>query len=344
MVVGANDAEGGRLKQLYVKDITPDLQGIICDWFLLTSKETKLTRGGKPYLNLRLSDKTGDIECKLWDADTIPADVGAAVKIEATAGEYNGKPQLTVNRLRLPIETERPQLDPGFFYPASEHDRDEMYGRILSTIENYTTGDIQRLLRAIFNDPEIAPLFHEAAAASSIHHAYIGGLAEHSLSLAEAGRMMAYHYSLDESLMIAGALLHDIGKLYELALNTRAVTRQGALLGHIAMGYKLVTWYCHKLRIDPKTAEMVEHMILSHHGTKEWGSPVLPAFKEALVFHNLDQIDAKLAAVDAAMKAPSDESEEFTAWIKATGSRFLRDTTRAVPTEEPKFDTIPTDA
>src|SRR6185437_5526874 len=219
------------------------------------------------------------------------------------------------------------EVDLADFFPASERNPDEMWAELRRIVAELENEHIRRLLDAFLDDPEIAPKYRIAPAAKTIHHAFRSGLLEHVLSLCALARRVADHYPwIDRELLVAGAVLHDIGKIHELSYERGfAYTAEGQLLGHIAIGVRMMA---EKLRafpdFPPELRNLLEHIILSHHGQLEFGSPKTPAFPEALLFHFLDDMDSKMECMRALLgKEPQSESL-FTPWSSALERVTLR--------------------
>ena len=255
-------------------------------------------------------------------ASVAPDDV---VKVQARAKSYNGKLELTVEKIRR-AEPEEYTLDD--FVPHTEKSIEELKRRLFEYVAAVKNPWIAGLLEAALDDPGVAGRFERAPAAKVMHHAYVGGLLEHVVSLCGLCGRMAEHYpELDLDLLIAGAVLHDIGKLDEMTYE-RAVqyTAEGELLGHILIGYELI---CRKIDaiegFPPQLKTLVLHIIASHHGQYEFGSPKLPMFREAVVFHYLDELDSRMGAIRRGLEAPVAEAEEiWSGRVAALGRRILR--------------------
>jgi 3'-5' exoribonuclease len=270
--------------------------------FLVQSKEIRQKKTGEPYLSLQLVDRTGDLDAKMWDnvaevMETFERD--DFIKVKGLLQVYNNRLQFTVHKLRRVEESE---VELGDFFPASKRDPAEMLAELRGLISGMTNAHLRALLEAFLDDPEIAGRYAKAPAAKFIHHAYLGGLLEHVLSLANLCRLVSQHYKdIDCDLLLTGAVLHDIGKIYELSYERSfGYTSDGQLLGHIAIGLRLIE---EKLRclpdFPPRLRTLVEHLVLSHHGSLEFGSPKLPLFPEALLLHFLDDLDAKMECMRA---------------------------------------------
>ena len=270
-------------KTRYVRDLRPHEN--ITDYFLVQSKDVRLKKDGDPYLAMVLSDRTGRLEAKMWEGiEEVVGTFDSAdfVKVQGLTQVYRHRPQITVQRLRRAEESEVRLAD---YLPHTEKDVDEMFGRLLAAVEEMQNPHLKRLLEAFLDDGEIAARLKTAPAAKSLHHAFIGGLLEHIISLLELAKHVAGHYELiDQDLLTTGIVLHDLGKIYELdAQRTFDYTDEGRLLGHITIVLRVLDRHCAAIEDFPaKWKLLVEHMILSHHGKYEFGSPKLPSFPEAL--------------------------------------------------------------
>jgi 3'-5' exoribonuclease len=313
------------MKSVFVTAIVPNEP--ITTHFLVTHKEVRQKKSGEPYLSLLLADRSGEIEAKMWDnvseiLATFERD--DFVKVKGLAQVYNNRPQFTIHKLRRLEDHEIELTD---YFPCSARDADEMFAELLSIIESIQNSDLKALLQLIFNDERLATLYRRAPAAKSIHHAYLGGLIEHVLSLCALCRTVAAHYhDVDLDLLLTAAILHDIGKVEELKFERSfGYTTPGQLLGHIVIGVQMIA---DKLRMLPdfptKLRMLLEHMILSHHGELEFGSPKVPVFLEALLFHHLDNLDSKVEAMRCALARDKQVEGEFTNWIPALERSVLK--------------------
>ena len=267
------------------------------DIFLLSRKTLAETKAGKPYLALALMDKTGEIEARLWD-DAVrydgEADVGDFVLVNATAKSYRDQLQLGVSSLQH-VDDAHVQLEQ--FMPTSKRPLAEMEAELQAVIGNIEDGPLQQLLEEIFQG-ETLERFVRAPAAKKMHHAYIGGLLEHTLSIIGMAVKTAEHYPMiDEDMLVAGALLHDIAKISEFDFGSMPFdyTDQGRLVGHLVLGAEMVRRAAENIQgLDRNKVDRITHLILSHHGQLEFGSPVLPMTPEAMLLHHLDDMDAKM--------------------------------------------------
>jgi 3'-5' exoribonuclease len=288
------------MKSPFIKELKPN--EIATAVLLVHSKEIRQKRSGEPYLSLLLGDRSGEIDAKMWDnvAEVMDSfDRDDFVKVRGLLQIYNNRPQFTVHKLRY---VEDQEVEFGDFFPASSRDSEEMFAELRATVASLTNPHIRALLDAFLDDPEIASRFRVAPAAKTVHHAYRSGLLEHVLSLCSLSRLAASHYgSIDLNLLIAGAVLHDVGKIYELTYDRGfGYSAEGQLMGHIAIGARM---FYEKLRAFPdfpvELRNVLEHIILSHHGHLEFGSPKVPIFPEALLFHYLDDMDSKMECMRA---------------------------------------------
>lgn len=323
------------MKTHYVSDLH-DGQAV-ASLFLVREKEIRTSsRTGTSWLQLELADRTGTIPAKMWDnfsaiAATFEQD--DVVQIRGRVKFYNGQKELTLEQI---IPAAERDYDLGDFLPHTKQDVEKLYAEVREAIAGMKNSWLKRLLTTVVEDPAIAPKFKRAPAAMTMHHAYIGGLLEHVASLIGLSRNVTLHYpGLDADLLLAGIVLHDIGKIDELRYSRGFdYTTEGRLLGHITIGVSIVR---DKIRAIPEfpvpLAVLVEHLILSHHGTHEFGSPSLPQTREAVALHFLDDMDSKMAAIRATLEAPAEED----AWTERNPSlrRALLRTDQFLAGKEP---------
>lgn len=275
------------------------------------------TASGKPYIRFRFGDASGTIQGNMWDADAEIFNsfaVGDVVKIRAGVETYRGSPQLKITALRPAHDSE---YDPAQFVPVTPADTDALRQELAAMVDSVGDPDYQALLRAFFQDEELLERFCRAPAAKSNHHAYLGGLLEHTISIARLCRAFVETSStpMDRDLLMAGALLHDIGKIEELGIGTAIdYTDKGSLVGHLMLGTLMVERRAAAIPDFPEIKKLlVMHLILSHHGRYEYGSPVLPAVPEALALHHVDNLDAKTVA---ARRLIDEDAENDRAWTE----------------------------
>jgi 3'-5' exoribonuclease len=282
------------MKSPYIKDAEANRN--FTTSLLVRSKEIREKKTGEPYLSLSLCDRSGEIEAKMWDnvaevMDTFERD--DFVKVKGLIQVYHNRPQLTIHKMR---RLEDSEIDFADYFPASARDPEEMWRELRGFTSAMSDVHLRALVDGVLDDPEIAGRYRKAPAAKQIHHARLGGLLEHVLSLCQLCRYAAQHYGVDLDLLLAGAVLHDVGKIYELSYDRSfGYTTDGQLLGHMVIGLRIVADKTSKLPEFPgRLRTLVEHLIVSHHGRYEFGSPKLPQFPEALLFHYLDDMDSKM--------------------------------------------------
>jgi 3'-5' exoribonuclease len=270
--------------------------------FLVQQKQTPLNKNGKPYLALVLMDRTGTIEARIWDnVDQYASqfNTGDFIELQGMALAYQGRIQLRVEKIhRISSES----IDPEDFLPTSSRNRTEMINRVRALLESLTNEDLRTLLLSHLDDPAFQESFVLSPAAKTIHHAYLGGLLEHSLMVMElADRICQLYPALDRDLLIAGAMLHDLGKTRELEYERSFdYTDEGRLIGHLVGGAMMFKkWAEEQGRLPEELTLKLTHMILAHHGSYEFGSPKRPKFAEAMVLNYLDELDSKLQAMAA---------------------------------------------
>lgn len=278
--------------------VTELVQGTpVAAFFLIGDLQIRQKRTGEPYLLLRLADRTGEVGAVLWEGAELAARdiaLGDVVKVQGVLGTYHDEPQFTVNRIRK-VAPEEVRLED--YLPQTEADLGVLEARLREAVADMAEPSLKRLLEDLLADPAFLDPFRTAPAATHIHHAVLGGLLEHTVSVVRLCRLLAEHYPvLDRDLLCAGAILHDVGKIRELRWDRRFdYTDSGRLLGHIALGTLLVE---ERIRAIPdfpaQVAMRLLHCILSHHGELEWGSPKRPKTLEALVLHAAENLDGKI--------------------------------------------------
>lgn len=312
------------MKQCFVCRLQPDQN--ITSHFLVCEKEIRATREGKSYLRLELGDATGKVEARMWDgfdqsAATFERD--DFVKVQARVENYRNKIQLSIEKIRKAEENE---IDVADFFTHTTEDVEKLYAKLLEVVASVRNPWLRQLLESVVRDRQIVPLLKRAPAAKVMHHAYFGGLLEHIISLCGLCRVVLAHYpEADPDLLLTGAVLHDVGKLEELSYQRSiGYTDDGQLLGHILIEYEFVSKKIDAIEGFPHSLKvLVQHMLISHHGQYEFGSPKLPMFREALMLHYLDDLDSKMAAVRAALDSDKGEGN-WTAYSGALDRRFLR--------------------
>ncbi len=287
--------ESSTRKTVFVADRRGGRQ--VHDLFLVSRKTLAETKAGKPYLALTLMDRSGEIEARLWDNAgrfDEQAAVGNIIAVQGTAKSFRDQLQLTINSLRRIDEGSVPPTD---FMPASKYDVSEMRAELLQLVDGIIDAGLKALLKVVFQGPFLEQ-FVMAPAAKRMHHAYLGGLIEHTLSVTGLAAKISDHYpELDRDLLLTGALLHDIGKTREFSYKTVPFdyTSPGRLIGHLVIGCEMVRQAAAAIpNLAPERLDRLIHLVLSHHGRHEFGSPCLPMTMEAVLLHHLDDMDAKM--------------------------------------------------
>jgi 3'-5' exoribonuclease len=291
----------------------------VTGFYLLVKSDLKPKRTGGQYLELTLQDATAKISAKMWEGFEdfyTAAAAGNAVKVEGAADRFQGSFSLILSRIRLATAEEVP--DPRIFLPHSALSRDEATVRLGVCIASLQNESLRALLMAIFDDTGFLDRYLEVPAGKMWHHAELGGLAEHSLHLVQiADGLSPVFTGLNRDLLVAGALLHDIGKVFELTADTIIdYSIDGRLLGHIYMGAAFIEAKMREIEGFPEEIRrQVLHLVLSHQGDGTMGSPVKPMTEEALVLHYLDEMDSKLNAF-ARIRRATPAGQDFSDYVK----------------------------
>lgn len=293
------------------------------DWvdevYLVTSKQVSTAKNGVTYLSLKLADKTGEIDGKLWDnaeetASRFQRD--DFVRVKGIAANYQGYMQIKMKKLE---KVDDSKVDLANFVQSSSRDPEEMEKELRSICSAVRNPYLRRLLDAFFGDKQFMEAFKRAPAAKTLHHNYIGGLIEHVIELVKLCRDVAGHFmSIDIDLLTVGAFIHDIGKVKELSVRkTIEYSTEGRLIGHISLGYEMLEEKISSLpRFPEETAMLLKHIILSHHGEYEFGSPKRPKIQEAIIINYLDDLTAKLNNFQATIKKENVAEGSWTNYSK----------------------------
>ena len=280
----------------YIKDLKDAMS--VREIYLVKQKNTAVTKNGKDYWNVILQDKTGTIDAKVWNLDSpsiVDFEAGDFIQIYGSVTTFNGILQIKIDQTLIAKEGE---YDPAEYLPVSSKGIDEMWQQLLGYIDSVKNPNLNRLLKIIFvEDNALSEKFKKSSAARSVHHSFIGGLLEHTVSVARNCDYMAANYPvLNRDLLISAALLHDVGKTKEFSpFPENDYTDEGNLLGHIVMGAQMVEAACVQIPDFPATLKAeLEHCILAHHGKLEFGSPKVPALVEAVALNFADDMDAKM--------------------------------------------------
>lgn len=312
------------MKNLYVENIRPG--DAVDAVFAVMEKVLGVKKDGAPYLTLRLSDKTGTLRAVMWDGVAEVRDAFGTddyVSVRGRASEYRGDVQVVLAGVR---RVDPGMADPADFVPATAKDRGKMMESLRSLGESLADEKIRELIMVYLNDPELSEELSSAPAAKSMHHAYVGGLLEHTLSVAMLADFCSRHFGgLNRDLLIAGAVLHDVGKTRELSARGKIdYTDEGRLLSHIVIGVGVTDGLMARVPDFPEDKALhIRHMIVSHHGLREFGSPEPPKTLEAIVLNLIDDLDAKVNGVRAFMDQ-SAEGEAWTAFHRLMERHFFK--------------------
>ena len=310
------------MDKVFVKDL--EIGQSVLSYFAVRKKELR-EHEGKPYLVMELGDRSGRIESVLWnEAQTASKmfDRGQVVKVKGLVGQYRERPQITIEKIRQgrPEEFER-----AWFLAASERDREELLEILHDTRDRIANPHLQQLLKGFFGDEEFLRRFLETPGAKLWHHPYLGGLLEHTISVLKLCQAAAALYPLaDQDLLFTAALIHDVGKTSEFEWGTYIdYSDTGRLLGHIVLGDRMVTEKTSRIEGFPEELAMrLRHTILSHHGSLEQGSPVLPQTLEALILYQADQMDAQSSAFSRIIQDERSNGNRWSDWVNLA-ERFL---------------------
>lgn len=312
-----------RMKDFFVADAARFDNEVVTSFFVLSSIQMREKQQGGQYLSLTLADKSGLLGGTMWDdfAETAATcSDGCYVKVQGRIGRYKNKFQITVQKMRLAAESE---IDRADYQPATRFDVEQMWAELRGYVSEFANEDLKRLVFAFLDDEEIASAYKTAPAAMRLHHAWLGGLLEHVVTLIRVCRATAPFYpEVDPDLLVTGAILHDIGKVRELSWKSSfSYTLEGQVIGHISIAQGMLREKVRSIAPFPeKLRIMVEHMVLSHHGKYEFGSPKLPMTPEAMLLSALDDLEAKMQAMRnefAASVAGGKGSGEVTDWVRS---------------------------
>jgi 3'-5' exoribonuclease len=302
----------------------------VLEHYLCKQKQSLKTRSGKTYLSLRLQDKTGVIDAKVWEMhnDIQSFEENDMIKIDGIALMYQNEIQIKIIKIRKSLDGEYTPLD---YIPCTEKDIESLYAQVIEYIRAIGQPMLRQLMENIFiNNETVADAFKTHTAAKHLHHSYMGGLLEHTLSVTQVCDFFCGHYkTLNRDLLITTAILHDIGKIYELSrLPNNDYTDDGQLLGHIVMGAEMLTAEAARIPCFPHDLlSLVKHSILAHHGEYEFGSPKLPSTMEAFVLHMADNMDAKMDVYREAVEKETSPGRPWTQGFNKMLGRYVRSST-----------------
>jgi 3'-5' exoribonuclease len=314
------------MKDFYIGDCARYENKVITSSFVVVAKQIKPKKTGEPYLALTLADRSGQIEAKMWDnveeaLDTFEQD--DFLKVKGLINKYKQRFQLTIHKLRKLGESE---IDFADYLPKTTKDIDQLWQTLADFVATFQNPHLKSLVQGFMADPEIAAAYRQAPAAKTLHHAYIGGLLDHVVSLFRSCDLLCTNYpQINRDLLLTGAFLHDIGKIHELTYNRSfSYTNRGQLLGHMIIELEMLQA---KLALVPgfpdELKTLVEHLIISHHGAYEFGSPKLPMFPEALMLHYLDDLDSKMEAMRSQFEREAGLDNPWTSYNASLGHPLL---------------------
>jgi len=324
-------------KNVYIGSIKPGEK--VSDCFLVAEKNLAFSQKGSPYLNLRLKDRTGELDGKVWENAREWDKVfkkGDIVRIESRSVNFKNAVQLSILELKRVADDEVNLSD---YLPAARRDSGAMMAELTAFMDSVGNPSLKALLDAFFKDEELVSLFKKAPAAKGFHHVYLGGLLEHTLSVTRLLDIACTQYQgVDRDLLLTGGILHDIGKIYEFSYG-RIIdyTDEGRLIGHITMGVEMVDDKIAAIANFPAPLALnLRHVILSHHGELAFGSPKRPKTVEALIVHFMDDLDAKVNAFQEFIAAARDGESDWTPFHRLFERFIYKGQRPDGPTEQDK--------
>jgi 3'-5' exoribonuclease len=314
------------MKEFFLSECSQHENKVITSSFVVASKQVKPKKTGEPYLALTLGDRSGLIEAKMWDnvedcLNSFEAD--DFVKIKGLLNKYKNRFQITIHKIRKLGDAE---IDFADYLPKTTKDIGELWHTLAGFVGTFQNPHLKGLVESFMADSEIAEAYRNAPAAKTLHHAYIGGLLDHVVSLCRSCDLICRNYpQINRDLLLTGAFLHDIGKIHELTYNRSfSYTTRGQLLGHMIIELEMLRA---KLALVPEFPDelktLVEHLIISHHGHYEFGSPKLPMFPEALMLHYLDDLDSKMESMRANLEREAGGEGAWTGYNPSLGRPLL---------------------
>jgi 3'-5' exoribonuclease len=302
------------MKEFYISDCARVENQTITSLFVVASKQVKSKKNGELFLSIILADRSGQLQANMWDNVADAVDVFEQddfVKVKGVIHKYNGRWQLTMHKVRRLGEHE---IDYSDYIPKTTKDIDQLWRTLGEFVDTFENPWLKALVEEFMCDEAIASAYRNAPAAKTLHHAFVGGLLDHVVSLFTVCDLAVRNYPhVNRDLLLTGAFLHDIGKIHELTYQRSiAYTTKGQLLGHMIIELEMLHERIARLPGFPDELKiLIEHMIISHHGQYEFGSPKLPMFPEALMLHYLDDLDSKMESMRAQFKR---EVELDSAW------------------------------
>ena len=314
------------MKDFYICDCVQQENKVITSQFVVVSKQIKAKKNGEPYLALTLGDRSGSVDAKMWDnveefLNGFEQD--DFVKVKGLINKYNNRWQLTIHKIRRMGDTE---VDFSDYLPKTSKNIDELWKSVAGFVESMQHPQLKQLLQLFMADEEISKAYKDAPAAKTLHHAFIGGLLDHVVSLFTACDLIVRNYPMvNRDLLFTGVFLHDIGKIHELTYaRSFGYSTEGQLLGHMIIELEML----HKKiamipDFPPELKILIEHLIISHHGEYEFGSPKLPMFPEALMLHYMDDLDSKMEAMRAQFQREAENDSPWTSYNSSLARPLL---------------------
>ncbi len=296
--------------------------------FLVKEKHMGVGKNGRPFMSLQVGDSTGTIDARLWDrVDELSREfeVGDVIHIKGQVQLFQNRKQLVIHRLD---RVDQSTINFEDFIPQASRNAEDMMSELIQIVRSMKNDHLRQLILDTLDDKEIRPKVLRAPAAKSIHHAWIGGLLEHILSICKIMEFMASHYKmLNRDLLIFGAIFHDIGKIWELSYdNGIAYTDRGRLIGHMQIACELIDKKSSRiLGFSEELRDICKHIILSHHGKLEYGSPKRPKFLEAMVIAMVDDFDSKVATLNTILNNERGSGEKWSRYNELFDRYFLLD-------------------
>jgi 3'-5' exoribonuclease len=296
--------------KIFIKDLKDRDQ--VESYFLVRTKSTPLSKNGKPYLALMLGDRTGAIEGRMWDnieGVVNNFQIDDFVRVRGTVNLYQKRKQLVIGEIS---KISKKEINSSDFLPTSKYDIDVMFKNLLAIARGMKNKHLRALVLNTLEDPEIQPLYLKCPAARTIHHSWVGGLLEHTLSICKLMFFLSTHYEgVDLDLLLVGAVFHDIGKIWELSYDTNvSYTDVGRLVGHLVLGSELIEKKASQIKGFPDELKTIcKHLVLSHHGKYEYGSPKRPKILEAFIVSYIDDLDSKVAALQGFLQGEKSKAE-----------------------------------
>jgi 3'-5' exoribonuclease len=295
-------------------------------FFLVKEKNVNIGKNGRPFMSIVLGDQTGSIDGRVWDrVDELNRefDAGDVIRVKGLVQIFQNRKQLIIHRIE---KADPATVNSEDFLPVSGKNPNDMFAALLVVVRSMKNDHLRQLTLDVIEDPEIKPLFMQAPAAKTIHHAWRGGLLEHVLSICKILDFLSGHYDfLNRDLLIFGGIFHDIGKVWELSYDgSLGYTDKGRLLGHMLLACELVDKKAARiLGFSEDLKDMCKHIILSHHGRLEYGSPKRPKFMEAVLVAMVDDLDSKMNTIQTFIESERNVGDKWSRYNDLFDRYFL---------------------